>query len=425
MPSSPSDNLPWPAPTAAPSKARQRSVRQRTPDPLPLPTPSLPKRQNTIISDSSAVDAAKYNCQIYANNDNVTCYPAVGDQVIQHQVAAVVWNSRRPQIDQQNLVNLYLFSGDTLTPLFSVVNYPNPTGSAGEYTLPVNDSWFGTTGSQWQPGSGNTTYPFYWVVTNQNGLDGSQTTNPTFFAIQTTYADSVVSSMSQSSISAESTLSAISTASTASIASVTSKASTPSLSSTSSQSGSIQLSSGSSPFPHWAIAVIVVLGFLAIVAGGALVWLIMRRLRRRERLAHRGSMGSSSPMMANAQNSNSPQLPLLAAGAAGGGRTSSEQHRPASIVSPDGVSDISRAHSAGDQGPFSGADAAIMADAFRKALRKPDFASTTVEEPEERKEDALINRELAEEGRDIRSVSSSRGVRVETLSDAGDTVQHH
>lgn len=130
--------------------------------------------------------------------------------------------------------------------------------------------------------------------------------------------------------------------------------------------------------------------------------------------------------MANAQNSNSPQLPLLAAGVAGGGgRTSSEHHRPASIVSPDGVSDISRAHSAGDQGPFSGADAAIMADAFRKALRKPDFAGATVEEPEERKEDALINRELAEEGRDIRSVSSSRGVRVETLSDAGDTVQHH
>lgn len=131
-------------------------------------------------------------------------------------------------------------------------------------------------------------------------------------------------------------------------------------------------------------------------------------------------------MMANAQNSNSPQLPLLAAAVAGGGgRTSSEHHRPTSIVSPDGVSDISRAHSAGDQGPFSGADAAIMADAFRKALRKPDFAGATVEDPEERREDALINRELAEEGRDIRSVGSSRGVRVETLSDAGGTVQQH
>lgn len=170
----------------------------------------------------------------------------------------------------------------------------------------------------------------------------------------------------------------------------------------------------------------MVLGFLAIVAGGVLVWLFMRRLRRREQLAHRGSMGSSAPMMANVQKSNSPQLPLLASAVVGGGgRTSSEYHRPSSIVSPDGVSDISRTHSAGDQGPFSGADAAIMADAFRKALRKPEFADATVEEPEESKEDTLINRELAEEGRDIRSVSSSRGYRVETLSDAGDTVQHH
>lgn len=132
--------------------------------------------------------------------------------------------------------------------------------------------------------------------------------------------------------------------------------------------------------------------------------------------------------MANVQSSNSPQLPLLAkVVAAGGGRTSSEHHRPSSVVSPDGVSDISRTHSAGDQGPpLSGADAAIISDAFRMALRKPEFPEATAEEPEERRDpDALMNRELAEEGRDIRSVSSSRGYRVETLSDAGDTVQHH
>lgn len=224
--------------------------------------------------------------------------------------------------------------------------------------------------------------------------------------------------MSQSSLSVQSTLSV---ESRASVASVSSLPSTPSA------SGSIQQSSSDSAFPHWAIAVIVVLGFLAIVAGGILVWLIMRRLRRRGQVANRGSMGSSSPMMANVQSPNSPQLPLLAkAVAAGGGRTSSEHHRPSSIVSPDGVSDISRTHSAGDQRPFfTMSDAAIISDAFRTALRKPEFPEATVEEPEERREDTLMNRELAEEGRDIRSVSSSRGYRVETLSDAGDTVQHH
>jgi hypothetical protein len=72
-----------------------------------------------------------------------------------------------------------------------------------------------------------------------------------------------------------------------------------------------------------------------------------------------------------------------------------------------------------------------MADAFRKALRKPDFAGRPVEEGEspennpEANEDELLNRELADEGRDIRSVGSSRGVRVETLSDSGDTAQDH
>ena len=77
---------------------------------------------------------------------------------------------------------------------------------------------------------------------------------------------------------------------------------------------------------------------------------------------------------------------------------------------------------------FSGADAAIIADAFRKALRKPDFAGRPVEEGESPDNGLgpgtgeLISQELAEEGRDIRSVSSSRGVRVETLSDEDATV---
>jgi len=128
-------------------------------------------------------------------------------------------------------------------------------------------------------------------------------------------------------------------------------------------------------------------------------------------------------MMAESNANAAPSSPLLggagfAAGAAAAPPSSSEHN--------DGASIISRANSAGDSGLFSGADAAIMADAFRKALRKPDFAGGPVEEesPEEkqRKEAELMNRELAEEGRDIRSVSSSRGVRVETMSDTGETI---
>ncbi|KIL61824.1 hypothetical protein M378DRAFT_13284, partial [Amanita muscaria Koide BX008] len=85
-------------------------------------------------------------------------------------------------------------------------------------------------------------------------------------------------------------------------------------------------------------------------------------------------------------------------------------------VPADGASPISRPESPTETGPFSSADAAIMADAFRKALRKPDFTGRVEEDAEPEVKEGIITRELAEEGRDIRSLSSSRGVRVETLS---------
>ena len=180
--------------------------------------------------------------------------------------------------------------------------------------------------------------------------------------------------------------------------------------------GSLQASS-QSDFPHWGIAVIVVLGFFAILALGILGFLLVRRARRNRSLrsSRRGSIGSASPMITGA--GGAPQSPMM---------EQTPAPRPASLSPNDGSSMISHAHSS--ETPFSGADAAIMADAFRKALRKPDFAGRTIEEgdsPEsaEQKEHLLLSRELAEEGRDIRSVGSSRDVRVETLTDAEDKIK--
>jgi hypothetical protein len=180
--------------------------------------------------------------------------------------------------------------------------------------------------------------------------------------------------------------------------------------------GSLQ-ANAQSDFPHWAIAVIVVLGFFAILALGILGFLLVRRARRNQsaRSSRRGSIGSASPMIAGAVGA--PQSPMMEQATA---------HRPASLSPNDGSSMISHTHST--ETPFSGADAAIMADAFRKALRKPDFVGGTIEEvdtPEvqEQKEHLLLSRELAEEGRDIRSVGSSRDVRVETLLDGEDKLK--
>lgn len=124
--------------------------------------------------------------------------------------------------------------------------------------------------------------------------------------------------------------------------------------------------------------------------------------------------------MANARNGGEPTSPVVAS-AYGAVST----HRPPSPEIHDGASTMSRGS---DAALFSGADAAVMADAFRAALRKPNFADRPVEEGESpdsdpnrpNKETALLNEALTEEGRDIRSVGSSRGVKVETLSDAGD-----
>jgi hypothetical protein len=177
--------------------------------------------------------------------------------------------------------------------------------------------------------------------------------------------------------------------------------------------GSLQANS-QSDFPHWAIAVIVVLGFFAILAICALGFLLVRRARRNQSgtPSRRGSIGSASPMIVGA--GRAPQSPMMEQASA---------PRPASFSSPnDGSSMIS--HTQSSETPFSGADAAIMADAFRKALRKPDFAARTIEEVDSPEgEEQLLSRELAEEGRDIRSVGSSRDVRVETLTDAEDKIK--
>jgi hypothetical protein len=231
---------------------------------------------------------------------------------------------------------------------------------------------------------------------------------------ETTLADAAASSVASSSSAAMASSSAASV-SAASAASASSK------NAATQTAGSLQ-SSAQSQFPHWAIATIVVLGFLAILAVGALAFLFVRRSRRNEgaRTLRRGSIGSASPMIAadTTGTGAAPQSPAMEQAPA---------LRPASLNSPhDGSSVISHVHSTDT--PFSGADAAIMADAFRKALRKPDFAGPPIEEgdspdSQEQKEHRLLSLELAEEGRDIRSVGSSRDVRVETLSDTEDKVQ--
>lgn len=123
-------------------------------------------------------------------------------------------------------------------------------------------------------------------------------------------------------------------------------------------------------------------------------------------------MGTSQPL----SPTYDPHPAVAAAGGAAGGTAAA---RAASSVSPDGESSYS-------DNLISNADAALMAEAFRHQLRNAGLGSAVEEgespESQNTQQPDLLGQHLAEEGRDIRSVGSSRDVRVETLSDA-DTVQ--
>ncbi|KAJ7366641.1 hypothetical protein DFH08DRAFT_680431 [Mycena albidolilacea] len=428
----PSQNILWPAQTPVPHSSSPRlAKRRRTLNPPNGGSTSKMARQ--IVTDKDAVAQAKTNCEVNSGNEVVSCFPTSDTVIPQHQWATFVWNSNLPDFTQTDRVDIYLFHGDSQEQILHFQNIVNPKGQAGSITAQVNDSWWGNRATNWN--GHNISYPFFWIMSRSDHSldDGTQQPQATFQAVQTTFADFVIASMA-------STSSVASVSATATFAAASTTGSSLSLRSSGTSgvnpTGGVQTGASSSGFPHWAIAVIVVLGFLAIATTCVLAFFIIRRMRRRAALeSNRNSMGSSSPMMAN--TGTSAAAPLLAGAAIPGRHASTAtSHGGAapSVVSPDGASTISRAGSAGDPGPFSGADAAIMADAFRKALRKPDFAGRPVEEGEspehdeggaEANEDELLRGELADEGRDIRSVGSSRGVHVETLSDSGDTAHEN
>lgn len=67
-------------------------------------------------------------------------------------------------------------------PVHSWLKHDNPTNRAGVIRFPVNDTWFGTRGEQWngQPIS----YPFYWVITRSDATLESGIPQPIFNAVR-------------------------------------------------------------------------------------------------------------------------------------------------------------------------------------------------------------------------------------------------
>lgn len=222
-------------------------------------------------------------------------------------------------------------------------------------------------------------------------------------------------------------------------------------------------SSGSNNFPNWAIALLAVFGSLAFLSLLCVLFLLFRGLKRRERgayerasnggeLKYRGSVNSNTPMIPHTTGTgpeaafrDSPITgPGGGPGVVGGvaGATTGSNLGPSGVhPMSDNGSTISHAdsayagatpllhsppvHPAAHPAPFSLTDAAALGLAFRNVMRKPEFPDVdegdgdspgirqSVTEDDAGRE--VLESELAEEGRDIRSVSSSRGVKVETV----------
>ncbi|KAG8904609.1 hypothetical protein FRB99_001482 [Tulasnella sp. 403] len=377
-------------------------------------------------------------------NNVLSCYPSSNTTVLQGEWTKFVWNARIPDfIGLPGQVDIYLYHADSGQ---QVANWTSISNVQSQINVLVNDSFWDYRMSQWQPGQ-HINYTYYFVIVKAGTvLDGGEEHQATWTAVQTALADSVYLSsssvISQSSVSSISALSALGPTSLSllSVSSLSRISATATAGLQSSQSSS-------DDFPGWAIALIVILGLLAFVSITGLSYIILRNLRRNNhpasQLSHRGSLGSSSPMMVQAPTSENPHSPATMTSA---GHNFARMGAPPVIAAPvmpgaaavrsnslhySGLNDGASTQSASDAGPFSGQDAAIMADAFRMALRKPDFGSRPVEESESPEasgntpEDAqatvaepdVLSRELAEEGRDIRSVSSVRGVTVQSLED--------
>jgi len=347
----------------------------------------------------------------------------------------IVWNANQPRFLQIGSVDIFLMHQDTLQEAANQTNVPNQLGRAA---FAVNDSWWDTRGNSFN--GTPIDYPMYFLVVAHDLATVTAAPQATFTAIQTRLPDSIISLQAAASSAAA----ASSSAALASLSSVLSTAtasgrgaSTPSNTGKGGSNG-LQQSDGSGSFPPWAIALLVIFGTLALVFVLLAIWLGLRRYRRRgARSPKRGgsareSMGSHTPMMAEVAPTGHGDEP-----ASPGGVSSSQGHHSLippgalAVAAATGATSSSRAastHTKDTDAPFSGADAAIMAAAFRDTLRKPDFTSPALEEGEspdkehdsEEEREAFLQRQFKEEGRDLRSVASVRGVKVQREGDAGD-----
>lgn len=368
-----------------------------------------------------------------------------------------IWNTNYPLFTNNGgFVDVYLFHQDTDTVATSWPALPN---AQGRLSFNPGDSWW-----EGRPAADNyngtdISWPFYFVITYAGqGLVGSTTRLSTWYAVQTALPSSIAAS--RSSASAASLASAASQAS-ASAATLTGAAASSVLASDAAASSALQASlssalvasltaqgftgtqtlqgtatatlgdghivtatataqaNGLPPFhddrrtlPSFAIALIVVFGFLALVGAVVGLYFLLAAARRRRERGFGGDDENDSKV-----ESRTPMMRghLYSDGAAstvdiGEGHL---EDATAARIEENSKQDV----------PFSSNQASLMADAFRAALRQPAFSREEDEgvgrstddsggnashTPDNEKGAELLREELKAEGHDLQSVADRK-----------------
>ncbi|KDN46637.1 hypothetical protein K437DRAFT_106334 [Tilletiaria anomala UBC 951] len=354
--------------------------------------------------------------ECFVGNDVLSCYPTSDTTVVQGSWSKFIWNNNYPRFRQIGAVDVYLYRQDTDKMQTSWLSLDN---NLGRLSFSPNDPWWADRPRAQELSMGqNMSWPFYFVITAAGlGLDSDTISRlSTFSAIQTAPPASVVAAQAaSSSLSAAASLSSASAALSDSRAVASASASIVSQLSLSiesslrseglsgtqtaaavltttlpngavvtasataaanglSLSGNSRGSSDNLALPSYAIALIVVFGFIALV--GALVgaYFLSKAARKRRERVHSGSYGSSSPMMHAVDGSLTRGSDDAALAATAAGDAAVAGAGVAGLGAAGGAAGWSRSsRSSHDSHPFSSDEATRMADAFRNALRKPEF----------------------------------------------------
>lgn len=349
----------------------------------------------TTVPDCSNVDNSIYYC-----------YPTSDSVFYESNWTRLLWNYRNPVFTGASSLDVYLFHADSEAQVWQLSDVPNAYRSLA---IQVNASWFPS-----PPDNESHTSPFYFaVVPSGTTLDGSISLGPTFNAVQT---PAPISSFTSNT----STLMPTPTASMNMSASATSTLFI--------QPSQVTVSDKNSGAPGLSKGAIAGITLAALFAFLVLVTCTVFTVGWRRRAKDDATEGTTQRGSAEGPFKEGMQVLSRAAPLKSRAKTSPSR----SVEVQESPSEA-----------LSMGDAALMADAFRRVLRKPDWlsvrrrdssgmvlngddgsrpTSAMVENPDgtltpsaaaNREAQALMEKELAGEGKGLVPVMSRRKTRVQ------------